>query len=385
MEGRPDTPALLAELDSDDWSALRKSVDHVVEALRVGDVQAGDLVPLGARLAALATHPRWQVRKAVVHALYLLRDESSRAVLAELQADRNAFVRDAATQALEARHRRRRAETLRERHEDPLIDWLSGDEGLQGSRARDAALRVGRRYTELLVRQAQQELQKIVEPIERAAAALRRDLGRARLDRGACEQQAERIHERLRALLGVLESLPEMTTGAVPALRGDELRPLFEGRADEEPLPQSPRPRAAPARGLMVRLPARRVGKRYTIGIGSSETELSLGRFMLLLKVIAARLRPGGPWIHRNDLGARIEHGWKGVILLNNDVADLLPAGLVLVENDGAGCYRLNQAIDVGEADLDAIAQITPEAAKIARELRALLPEAGPPDGTTRQ
>jgi signal transduction histidine kinase len=219
---------ILTALTSPDWAAVRDAVEQASDWLRTGAGADVELAEMGARLVDLAGHPKWEVRKAVAHAIQYLRHETFHAAVAKLLKDDNSWVRDAAQRTLARRSELTRADILKEQHGDLLLRWLSDVEGQHGPRARDAAMRVAEKYAELIVREAYHEIVKVISPLDVSLMNLENGLGRARVDREACGKHISRARERLRLLTAIVDSLRALTTEVTPEFRGEELRSMVE-------------------------------------------------------------------------------------------------------------------------------------------------------------
>lgn len=110
---------------------------------------------------------------------------------------------------------------------------------------------------------------------------------------------------------------------------------------------------------------ARQQGTRLEIILGGTSILLTSASFVLLMQLVVARLRDHDSWVHKIDLGAKDEQGWKGMTRLKADLAPNLPAGVQMIENDGAGGYRLHSSVEIGPIDTRRFASI--EVARIKK------------------
>lgn len=113
-----------------------------------------------------------------------------------------------------------------------------------------------------------------------------------------------------------------------------------------------------------------RRGKRSVVLLDDREVLLPNSALVIALHLVAGRMAGGDGWVHRSDMGAREERGWKGISRLRQECAF---ASQDLVENDGSGRYRLAAAIKVAELDLAALRQH--DEAKV-RELAGIISSA---------
>jgi DNA-binding response OmpR family regulator len=96
-------------------------------------------------------------------------------------------------------------------------------------------------------------------------------------------------------------------------------------------------------------------GQRTRITIDGRPVSVRNGSFVLLLKLVVARVRGGEGWARKDDLGARPEQGWKGMSRLRADLRPHLPPGVAFDESDRRGHFRLTDSIALAEIDFDAL------------------------------
>jgi CheY-like chemotaxis protein len=116
-------------------------------------------------------------------------------------------------------------------------------------------------------------------------------------------------------------------------------------RANSEPPPSQAR--ADAGAGPRIGVTGRKFGKRLEISIDERVTTLTERPFAGYLQLIRARLA-NVPWLSREDLGAAAGSGWKGCSEIHLALKDVL-ADRLLIENDGAGGYRLAESVELGE------------------------------------
>jgi len=96
-------------------------------------------------------------------------------------------------------------------------------------------------------------------------------------------------------------------------------------------------------------------GQRTRITVDDRPVTIRNGCFLLLLKLVVARVRGGEGWARKDDLGARPEQGWKGMSRLRADLRPHLPPGIPLDESDRRGHFRLADPIEVAEVDVETL------------------------------
>ena len=92
---------------------------------------------------------------------------------------------------------------------------------------------------------------------------------------------------------------------------------------------------------------ARQQGQRFEVTLDTESILITASSLVLLLHLVVASLRDRESWVHKADLGATDEQGWKGMARLKADLQ-----GLDLIENNGKGGYRLQTWIALGAIDV---------------------------------
>ena len=94
---------LLGDLDAGDWARVRDAVEQAGNRLKMSQVENALKADVANRLLRLASHPKWEVRKAVAHASLYLRHEAFHAVIARIVEDENVWVRETARKTAQRR------------------------------------------------------------------------------------------------------------------------------------------------------------------------------------------------------------------------------------------------------------------------------------------
>ena len=211
-----DTDELLAELDSPDWSATLRAVGIAEARLRgsiAGDSKVEEIVK---RLAPLAGHTKWEVRRAVAKAAAHAPHPIFESVLAKLARDDNTRVRQAAENAALRRRDSRHASTLGKQHEDRINSTLDDIEVRFGARGREAVKRAAEQVANTFARELYHKIIKLVTPIATSADRLRQQLSTSNPPAEILSQETDRIGRRVKQLRAVLEGMRAYT--AQPAL-----------------------------------------------------------------------------------------------------------------------------------------------------------------------
>lgn len=102
-------------------------------------------------------------------------------------------------------------------------------------------------------------------------------------------------------------------------------------------------------------------GKRIEITLAGKKVALTTASLRVLLTLVHGRLRDADGWVHKTDLGAKSEQGWKGISRLRSELPSMPVIG-ALIENDATGSYRLSPSVTP--------AGIEPQAAGLACDAR---------------
>ncbi|ABK43799.1 response regulator receiver protein [Magnetococcus marinus MC-1] len=113
-------------------------------------------------------------------------------------------------------------------------------------------------------------------------------------------------------------------------------------------------------------------GKRTCIQLGDKVIPLPNAQFLILMKMVAARVRDERGWVHKSDLGSKDEQGFKGVSTLSGTLALHLPSELSFYENNKQGSYRINPEIAIGHINHSTLAE---HPLKDVRDMSGLMQE----------
>lgn len=97
------------------------------------------------------------------------------------------------------------------------------------------------------------------------------------------------------------------------------------------------------------------VKQRTEIVINGTTVTLTEASLLRLLRLACARIS-GAEWVHKSDLGAEEEQGFKGISRLREQLAPGLPGGQDIVENNHHGSYRLSSTVKVEEIAFEVLA-----------------------------
>jgi DNA-binding response OmpR family regulator len=123
---------------------------------------------------------------------------------------------------------------------------------------------------------------------------------------------------------------------------------------------------------LTLSIPGVQDGRRVVVRIGQRQAKLTHGSLKVLLQLIKGRL--SGSMVHKNELGARSEQGFRGVSVLREQLAAAHEGdGRELVTNDQRGSYALADHLTIGEVATAQLERIgNHQVSKLAREIQRL-------------
>lgn len=227
-EGSMSHRDLLAALHAADWSVALQAVAAAEERIRgsiLGDPENEEIV---AELVALASHTKWEVRRAVANAAVHSPHPQFEKVLAKLAIDDNSRVRQAAEQAALRRRDSRHASTLGKQHEDRINSILDDIEVRFGTRGRDAVKRASEQIANTFAREIYHEVIKLLSPLAASADRLRAQLSDPKAPTEALADEAERIGRRVTQLRAVLDAMRAYTAQPAIQFKTEILREVIQ-------------------------------------------------------------------------------------------------------------------------------------------------------------
>jgi signal transduction histidine kinase len=222
-----DERPLLEALDAEDWGIVQEAVEHAGDILRgqqVDDLLRAELAP---RLLHLSGHPKWEVRKAVAHAVLFLRHETFPAVIARVVEDDNAWVREAARKTLQRREGLTRADIHGDGYSEAIVGVLAALERRYGLRARRAAVTVADHLHHRFVREACHEIIRIISPLDASLLNLERELAAVPDVPEHTREHARRAQARVRLIAEFLENLRTFTAETAADFTSEVLLPVM--------------------------------------------------------------------------------------------------------------------------------------------------------------
>lgn len=218
--------ALLSAMDSADWGVAREAVEQAGDVLRTRQVDELLRAGLASRLLHLSAHPKWEVRKAVAHAVLFLRHDAFHAVIARIVDDDNAWVREAARKTLQRREGLSRGDIHGQAHGDAIDGLLGALETRHGARARRAAMNVADHLHHRFVREAYHEIIRIISPLDASLLNLGRELTAIPQIPEQTLQLARRAQARVTLITEFLDNLRAFTAEAPATFTSEALLPI---------------------------------------------------------------------------------------------------------------------------------------------------------------
>src|SRR6266699_1316908 len=224
-------PDLLAALDASDWSVALQAV--AAAEIRIRDSIVGDpaVEEIVAKLLALASHAKWEVRRAVANAAAHVPHSAFENVLAKLALDSNTRVRQAAEHAALRRRDSRHASTLGKQHEDRINSTLDDIEARFGSKGRDAVKRAAEQIANTFARELYHEVIKLLSPLAPSADRLRTQLSDPKVPAQALAAEADRIGRRVTQLRAVLDGMRAYTAQPTLSFKTEVVREVIQEAA----------------------------------------------------------------------------------------------------------------------------------------------------------
>ena len=222
---------LLSALESQDWSCVLgavSSADTWIRTTIVGDPRLDEVV---ARLLSLASHQKWEIRRAVANAAAQAPHPGFDTVLSRLAVDDNDRVRQAAQQAALRRRDSRNASSLGKQHAERINATLDDIEARFGLRGREAVKRAAEQIANTFARELYHEVIRLLSPLAMSAERLRTQLAANEASNSALREEADRIGQRVTHLRAVLNSMRAYTEQPALQFTREDLRELLDEAA----------------------------------------------------------------------------------------------------------------------------------------------------------
>lgn len=216
--------ALLKALDAVDWSSLLRAVACADAWARTAVVGDPMLDEVAAKLAGMAHHPKWEVRRAVANVAARVGHAAFEPALARLTLDDNERVRQAARQAILRRRDSRNTSSLGKQHAQRVMATLDDIEARFGLMGREAVRRAAEQVADMFARELYHEVIRLLSPLAMSAERLHDQLSLTEPPREAMREETIRIERRVEHLRAVLQAMRAYTDQPPLTFTGELLR-----------------------------------------------------------------------------------------------------------------------------------------------------------------
>jgi nitrogen fixation/metabolism regulation signal transduction histidine kinase len=222
---------LLVALDAPDWSSVLEGVgtaDAWLRAATPGDPRIDNIVAI---LVGLASHQKWEIRRAVANSAAQALHPAFEGALARLATDDNTRVRQAAAHASLRRRDWQNASMLGKQHEDRINLTLDDIEIRFGQKGRDAVKRASEQIANTFSRELYHEVIKLLSPLAASADRLQMLLSDESTTRAELTNEAVRIERRVAHLRTVLDAMRAYTAQPKLVFAVEPLKDIVEEAA----------------------------------------------------------------------------------------------------------------------------------------------------------
>jgi FixJ family two-component response regulator len=107
--------------------------------------------------------------------------------------------------------------------------------------------------------------------------------------------------------------------------------------------------------GVVIAIPGDRIRHRTRVRIASKTVDITDASLRILLRLMVGQ-QDGVP-VHKVDLGARADQGFKGISNLRNELRQVL-GSVEIIDNDYHGNYRFKKDVEIGACAVDKLLKI---------------------------
>jgi DNA-binding response OmpR family regulator len=123
------------------------------------------------------------------------------------------------------------------------------------------------------------------------------------------------------------------------------------GRASHEACAAMPSPSPASPGAIVLAIPGAHERRRTRVLVGAKALGLTDASLRVLLHLVVGRVT--GEKVHKTELGARADQGFRGISVLRDVLKPALEEGVDIIKNDHQGYYWLVDEVVIGECDPD--------------------------------
>lgn len=139
------------------------------------------------------------------------------------------------------------------------------------------------------------------------------------------------------------------------------------GRQTHERCHQLPPPQHLNLKdGIVIAIPGDRIGRRTRVTIASKSVQLTDNSLKVLLRLMVGKQK--GDLVHKHDLGAAEDQGFKGISILRNELKGVL-GDVDIIKNHYHGNYSLESNVVIGECAIAKLLQIGDKTISILAKL----------------
>lgn len=140
------------------------------------------------------------------------------------------------------------------------------------------------------------------------------------------------------------------------------------GRETHERCLEAPKHSPSLKEGIVIAIPGDRIGRRTRVTVASQSLELPDALLKILLHLMVGRQK--GKRVHKRDMGATDEQGFKGISNLRNELKAVL-GRVDVIANDYHGNYSFKDTVRIGECDVEKLLEIhDKEISSLAEQLQ---------------
>ena len=107
--------------------------------------------------------------------------------------------------------------------------------------------------------------------------------------------------------------------------------------------------------GVVIAIPGDRIRHRTRVTVAGKAVSLTDASLKVLLHLMVAQRK--GIVVHKVDLGAKAEQGFKGISNLRNELRQVL-GSTEIINNDYHGNYKFTDMVKIAECDIDKLVEI---------------------------
>lgn len=139
------------------------------------------------------------------------------------------------------------------------------------------------------------------------------------------------------------------------------------GRQEHEHCHEQPSPQRLNLKEeIVIAIPGDRIGRRTRVTIASKPVQLTDNSLKVLLRLMIGKQK--GDLVHKHDLGAAEDQGFKGISILRNELKGVL-GNVDIVKNHYHGNYSLESNVIIGECAVDKLLQIDDKTISVLAKL----------------